>query len=296
MKKIWTYRSINAGLRRWRGYGFTALLAVVLATLVGWLGDGLKGETLFCAWSGRVEADCRAMGWHWFAMAGCAAAIVALLALGRNLFSRLGGVEELSSVEHRPSRAMVALFSSPNHARIEFADDAMVVQLVASQPGERWPAGSHVEETLAELDGKNFRWNWIPLLRAINTHGAKLETVMLIGSTDSAKFVGEFRRVLQTVMGEQAPEVRLAKLTPSFSDLDQVRQAIKRELADMSRLEGPHGKLQPEDIVINVTGGTKTAGIAAAVAAMDHGASLEYSENKELLTYRIVAQRWQAFQ
>ena len=277
-------------LRGWRTYTLTALFAFSTSIVMGWTGDAIKGETLFCAWTGWTEAECRGHGMHLWALFACALATTGLLLAGRRLLSHLGTVDELEEVPPKPVQTLLVLVSTPNHARLDCNAGTLTVHSSAGAWRLEWLAGTDPAGVLDSWTAAHAAWNWLPLLRAVWTHQDGLHAVVLLGSRESAAGLPECRRVLEHMWAGSArshrpPKMRLSTHEPDFSSLCAVRDAIRHELA----LAGD------TTLAVDVTGGTKTASIAAAVAAMDAGAVLQYIEGPRVRTYRIAARRWQAF-
>jgi hypothetical protein len=149
-------------------------------------------------------------------------------------------------------------------------------------------------------------WNWQQLLRALQHH-QRLETVWLIGSSNAANFVpaddhlkpghrcnvragqgsaaylhGLARPILQAYT---SAAVEVWDSTADFEDFNNLvkilRELLARSLHD----------LPPSDIFVDVTGGQKTASIAAATLTLNRELRFQYVQTNapyETLTYDLV--------
>lgn len=172
------------------------------------------------------------------------------------------------------------LVSAPNHDHLRAGGGQFVLRLNGKTL--QWPSGATPAEVEACI-GAPLRWNWLPLLRAVAANGDALREIVLIGSPQSAASLPLCAAVLRgTAVGQ--PAVRLSVHQPDFMCLGAVRDAIRHEVL---RLRAT----RRGETSIDVTGGTKTASIAAAVAAMDRDAVLQYVEARGVRCYRIVAHR-----
>jgi hypothetical protein len=268
----------------WWDFTCTAIAALSIAVLAGWLGDALKGEALFCQWWGWPEAECRARHWPQVALLGVAVALAAVLALARRRLSTLAGVERLVEVRQAPSEALIVLLSPPNHAAMQLHDGAWVQMGDARQ----W---SLSPENLGPLLQERLPWNWQPVLRAVHAHQPRLRHVLLLGSRQSVGALQSCAGLLHCLWPQAHWQVHTSPLQPDFTSLCEVRQALAAAVASL-RSELNHQGLRP---AINITGGNKTASIAAAIAAMELDLELEYLEDQTLRAYRIEAAHWQAF-
>lgn len=270
--------------RRRHGYVATATWAVWLTLLVGWLGDVIKGETLFCAWTGQADAVCRQAGWHWWALGGLLIGLALLLVVGVGTFSRWGSIDRFDEVPVERACVVLILLSVPNRAPV----------VPPPWPRGQWPwVGAPLpQSSAAGVTGgmpPGPPWNWEPLLKAVEAHVGTARRIILMPSRESAEHADAARRLIEHCLESDRLEVRVARRAPDFACLNDVRDAIGKELGSLPvrlRLQAP---------VVDVTGGLKTASIAAAVAAMDHQATLQYLERLELRHFRIVARRWHGF-
>lgn len=264
----------------------TAALAIALGLLLGWLGDALKGELVFCAWTGWTESHCRSAGLHIWIAALSLLGIIALLTVGQRLLQRVGIVEGLHEVPPVAAAGMVALVSRPNHQRLECHDGLLTVHFFAqSQPP--WSIACPCADLTGTLQRHAGSWNWLPLLMAVAAQQSHLRHLTLIASPESAADLADCVLVLRRLLGDAAPEVRLCTHRPDFYSLDEVRAAIRSELARLRACGGA--------VVVDITGGTKTASIAGAVGALDEGAVLGYVEGRRVRHYRLQATRWHAW-
>ncbi len=170
------------------------------------------------------------------------------LSITRDIF-RLNPIKKQEKVE--PHQVMIMTLSKSNFA-------------VSESEGRLTITKNKVDSTVdltddLENDIKNLEHtNLQQLLRAIAPHRMELAKVILLGSIGgSDSSLDDVRKILRYYIDGV---VVLNKTVGSFEDLDMLDTAFEAAVKD--------SKAQDKDIIIDVTGGTKTASIAAAVFAL----------------------------
>lgn len=273
---------VKKTLKPSRAYAASAGLALSLALLVNWLAEALKGDVPFCSWTGLEATQCRAAGGQWMALTAIGAALAAVAVLGTKLMSRLRPVDELVETDLRPAEVLVTLVSKPAAA----TGPSPVQPAHMPEPSLQSAPPMPPLPLLPPMPP-----NWQPLVQAMQAHGQVLQRLLLVGSRQSGPFLAQCSQVLQTVLPGPSPTIQHARHCPDYFCLADVRDTLSREIAALQR----DPALQGARIVVDITGGTKTASIAAAIAAMERDVALQYVEGATVRTYRIGAQRWQAW-
>lgn len=116
-------------------------------------------------------------------------------------------------------------------------------------------------------------WNWQQLMRALIPHLNSLQEVRLLGSMDK-KGIGShaFTKHAKILIKSYFPnsEVNIHKDAADFEDFN----ALKSELNEiMTELKN---KYSEDEIIIDVTGGQKTASIAAATVTLNSQMNFQY--------------------
>lgn len=263
--------------------GWPMLLAVILIMAVGWLADGLFG--LAEAGVGRL-LTLSGPRLHWLAdpdrvhvAAQASIALVGMLILmGFHRWARRARERYPFTVDidtqPRKVRALILFLSFPGNDEIRERYARLEGDL--SAPG-----------TLRALE----RAPWRMPLEAIRYHMPKLEHVVLIGSSGpggTRREVDAFRKLLdRLVPGHHLHVATVDELMPtiprtparaaelghapaidarggfSFHDPETLFMVVEAVLAHLVGGE----RLAPEDILIDVTGGTALASVAGAAAA-----------------------------
>ncbi len=225
---------------------------------------GLNGEALFSHWF-PVLGDCRYIT--------LPAVLVIFLVFSFALYRyryRLFGVRSLSRAECEPRCAMI-LCLSPADPRPE--NDRFDFDITVTKEGKQAVLhGNSLDKDIAELDDKGVRWNWQQLLRALETHRSKLKYVYIIGSDGedgSQEDVGHAKKMIEAY----CPDVDVDS-TSSGVDFESFYDLL-------ARLEGGIDKCKKkgfdeQDIIIDVTGGFKTASIAGAATTLNRHVRFQY--------------------
>ncbi len=242
----------------WRALG-----AAWLMILTGnWAANGLAGDPLFAKWHPALEAY----------QVPITLLIVALFittsvwlyynrqafALARNLSRRLC----------EPHASVILLVSTPNIVPpsavplfpLRVTDKGQTVEL----------QGRSLEEDIQTLNA--IRWNWQQLLRAIAPHRHKLRRLHLLGSPGSG---GSFNHLplCKNILAPYLPEAKIiaAEEPTDFEDFNALVRCMRR-IIDQEKDAG----MKEQDIVIDVTGGIKTASIAGASITFNSSVTFQY--------------------
>ncbi|OIO57144.1 MAG: hypothetical protein COX57_12555 [Alphaproteobacteria bacterium CG_4_10_14_0_2_um_filter_63_37] len=167
------------------------------------------------------------------------------------------------------------------------APHAALVLLVSPPKPEQPPIdlSGNLNQDIAALDAS--RWNWQQLLRAIQPHVATARHVVLIGSSGKE---GSYHHLetCQTLLARYLPTATFTQAPAvDFQKLEATRETIEQIFADLRQQGVPE-----RQILIDVTGGTKTASIAAALATLrHHRVEFQYVEGGSApLIYNVVSQ------
>lgn len=259
-----------------RSYRWRALLPGWLILISGsWVADGLKGEVLFGDWAwGRLLAEHRWLGLA-FAVLCFVLASLWLYSYRRD-FER---VRSLSQDRCTPHRSLVVLVSTPNPVPHEERDGSL--RLPAPDGREiRLPAPDR-QEMLAtdKLDHdidrvlSGIRWNWQQLLRGVRPHAGMIERVCLVGSPGergSFQHLDLCEKMLRRYLGAEVVIARHHRKV-DFEDFN----GLVRELRGIVTAEKRAG-MTDEDIVIDITGGPKTASIAGSAITFSTEVTFQY--------------------
>lgn len=221
-----------------------AIVTLVIITSSSWFADALKGECFF----GR---GCPSIDWPVLAGSAAVYLVSAFLAfyLGRNLFQ----VNVLNyQKEPEPKSAMIAFVSRmPKMERIDEGHWSITAH------GEPYTIGNGLERDIEHLEGSNIPFQ--QLLRAIRPHKDKLRKIILLHSEQSRDTAEDYK----TIIPKYLPNVTIDKQPADFEDLEK----LLRVLSECIRKLKSHG-FRHGDIILDVTGGQKTASIAAAIMTL----------------------------
>ena len=250
-------------LYRWR-----ALLPGWLILISGgWVADGLKGEVLFGDWEWSRPIPDLYLRLGSLAIAfGCFVLASLWLYSYRRDFER---VRSLSQDRCTPHRSLVVLVSTPNPVPHEKPDGSLCL---------RAPDGQEIRTT-GDLDRdidhvlSGIRWNWQQLLRGTRRHAGTLKRVYLVGSRGEW---GSFHYLdlCETMLRQYLPAA--VTITQHLRDVDfEDFNDLVRELRGIVTAEKQAG-MTDEDIVIDITGGPKTASIAGSAVTFSTEVTFQY--------------------
>ena len=155
---------------------------------------------------------------------------------------------------------------------ITLLSDQSLNELCSDETGKVWSCGGQVlSEDIEKVcdpkpEVKNFKWQ--QNLRAARHHKERLKAIYLVGSA-GVKGSGspESRKVALRLFGGYFPGVQVEMPldgAPDFEDLEGTCKALL-QVVEMAKDAG----YRESDIVVDITGGQKTASVAAALVTLD---------------------------
>lgn len=268
-------------------YRWRALLPGWLILVSGsWVADGMKGEILFADWTwGRMFADYR---WLGLALAATCFVLASLWLYSYRRDFTL--VRSLSQVVCTPHRNLVILVSTPN--QIPSVDRHGSLRL-------RQPDGTDIEVPLTgalDEDIDQIRslchmpWNWQQLLRGLRPHADMLERVRLVGSSGSNGSFGDLE-ACKALLQRYVHRACIITPHPRKTDFEDFNGLV-RQLREIVVEEKKAG-MTDEDIIIDITGGPKTASIAGSGITFTTEVTFQYVRTHppfDVYAYDVVQQ------
>ena len=251
----------SAAKSRWN-VAINIALAFAIMLLQSWFTDGIKGDELF-PWlpGGALKPGHPASWWCLLGMLALSIACAVLLYQRRRSFlpvevRRIGQPDLVD-----PRSVLVLLVSRPQW-------EWKPQQLSRMRGAERdcRPLPATLDEALAKMyalpRGEQFAWE--QLLRAISPHASCRPRLILIGSSGNdgtAESFTDCRDMIAHYFPNLDP-TQIETRTASFESLDQLLNVYRKIVADNAG--------RKDEIMIDVTGGTKVASIAAAMVTLQH--------------------------
>lgn len=259
-----------------------ALMAAWLVLITGgWAADGLKGEVLFEHWW-PVLAQ-----YQGFVTLGV---VVLFIAASIWLYHQRQAFSLMRSLSRRlcePHASLILLVSTPNLTPSSITS-LFPLQLRSDRGFTVELHGKSLAEDIKVLDP--IRWNWQQLLRALVPHATTLRRLHLIGSPGAdGSFV--HLELCQGLLQRYLPAVSIVKADEpiDFEDFNALVQYMRWIINQ----EKQHG-MNERDIIIDVTGGIKTASIAGASITFNSQVTFQYvqtSPPNEVYAYDVVYQQ-----
>ncbi len=187
---------------------------------------------------------------------------------------RLVPVRDLQQIDRVPSRKVVITLLSP----------CIIERTKSDQDETTWCVGPAPGQDVTALDLKSCidpdlrvpGFTWQQTLRAAEKHKSHLEKLILIGSKGTkgsgvqletaCEFIGRYFpgkvNISEAHLAYGDSDINL--WTADFEKMDSVTAMFRRILRELKKLG-----YEDSDIIIDVTGGLKTASIAAAMVTLD---------------------------
>jgi hypothetical protein len=184
----------------------------------------------------------------------------------RQMFQSIRTLSQATLVKSRP--CLIILLTKSNRNDVVFSDE----------PGKVSVAGNKLPEDLqlaiSALDG--LKWNWQQLLRGLVPHKQKLRHVYLVGSKgvadgEQGSFVELWNASSLIKLFFPEVEVDIYPAPVDFEDFEEMTECLENAI-DFFK----NGGVKEQEIVIDVTGGFKTASIAGAVMTMNRKTTFQY--------------------
>jgi hypothetical protein len=249
------------------------------------LADGLKGEALFSCWNTAFRIFPYPL-------------VFIFLSLVLFLFSayRLNKHKEdfmtvkvLSQGVCSPHPCLIILLTKSNMPLPEklvfpysFSKGNIKVQI----------KGQNIDEDIAELeklkvDDEFNYWNWQQLLRGIEPH-VQIKKIFIVGSPKKYKDSGSFalkeraRDLLSAYTKLPDDDIEFYDKAVDFENYEEVKTAINEIIKKLKTK-----KWKAKDIVVDITGGQKTASVAAASITFRDLVTFQYVQTSS--PYAVVA-------
>ncbi len=261
-------------------------IAAALSTLItgSWTADGLKGEALFSDWI-PIFKEYQIL----VIIVTLLLFIASFLLLYKHKADFLG-VRELSHQLCEPHEGLILLLTDPNSS----PPDTKLPWTITKGDITVKVKGKSLDEDINELEKLKSKnpynyWNWQQILRGLQPHQSSLKQVYLIGSDKSSNYYERAEKLIKSYfIGRDIPVQKLEQPV-NFEDFSKMVWSIKKAV-DIFKKSG----IKEGDIIIDVTGGQKTASIAAAAVTLNSEVTFQYVQTAgrdgkyEVLAYDVI--------
>lgn len=244
--------------------GMVAALSVLITG--SWAADVLKGDMLFSNWFPLLKEH------QILVMIG-----TLLLFLASFLFlykhkADFLGVQELSHQLCDPHEGLILLLTDPNFSPPDNNHPWYITKggITVCVKGDSLDEDINELEKLKSTSPYNY-WNWQQILRGLQPHQSSLKQVYLIGSDKSSGYYEHAKRFVESYFKGRGISVKKLEEPINFEDFPKLVRAIKKAV-DVFKESG----IKEKDIIIDVTGGQKTASIAAAAVTLNSEVTFQY--------------------
>lgn len=252
---------------------------------IHWLALGLEGEPLFTHWFHDPESHHR--GWTLAVTFGLVILSSYWLYRHRRRYLPVRSLSRTASSKSAYTH-LILIVSTPN------------LEPVLPRAGELFPLpigtavlqGASLKDDIESLNA--VRWNWQQLLRALQalTESSLLQCVYLIGSFSSPDSKGsyEWLDTCKALVEHYLPKTEIVKFHKpvDFENLADLLEAIN-SIIQQAKQQGA----QEKGIIIDATGGQKTASIAASLATLHNKVAFQYVQTHkpyEVFAYDVISE------
>ncbi len=178
-------------------------------------------------------------------------------------------------------RHLIMFVSTPNAELTWTADGGVLLVRAGHEPLELRRADDtcpmtpeRLREIVTSADGAN----WLQAIRALAPHRENLEGIWLIGSggeRGSWKSLPELKKILGLVVSEDLVHIHSSPSGASldFTDISRLLEEVRRVIRE---IRSQDRMIEPCQIIVDCTGGPKTASIAGAAITLGDGVRFQY--------------------
>lgn len=240
------------------------VLLIVLPLAVIPIAAGWTQEILKALMKGQESDDLWLL---WLSLALLAVAIFFLLRFGRRYLP----ARVLKYDRNFSSRnAVVAMLSKCDNLKVS-GEGFVIWEWVGigkdRQPGKEVSLPLDIEhDTSTSADPPLPQWTWQQTLRAAKRNRDSLQHIVLVGSTNGSGTKDQLS-LCERFLRAYFPDVKIEPLpaTADFENIEQLMGLLKQAVGHLNDVGYPD-----RDIIVDCTGGQKTASIAAALVTLDH--------------------------
>ena len=225
----------------------------------------------------------------WWELLWALPLLLLALRIAYNLGTQLQHVNIIKPKKHNcPRKALImAVSKSSREFELDLAGKTKNINL-KSQDNE-WKAvtlSGDITKDYKALEATNVFWNWEPILRGVDIHVSHVEHVRLLVSQGGSDCQAED---MIKLLGLYLPNACIKSLPAiTFSEPEEVLGEIRKAIEELCGKVGGE-----ENIMIDVTGGSKTTSIGSAVATLYHPkAAFQYvltDTDKRVLSFNVTA-------
>lgn len=174
-----------------------------------------------------------------------------------------------------PHRALIILLTKPNIIPIPQKTDGSFPWILRGGDASVILRGESLEEEVKDQNLNRLRWNWQQLMRGILPHVSTLQVVYLLGSDGPGSGSFQYLDYAEELIKQYLPEVsvkRFGRPVDFEGDFEGLVDCLGQCIQEIQRECG----ICEKDIVIDITGGQKTASIAGAMVTLNTRVTFQY--------------------
>ena len=271
------------------------MLIICFTLTAGWAGDALKGDDVFkwifelalpATWGSKTPPP-----YHWWRLAFGAISLGIAVCLAWAGLKRVEGMFQIDvkidrGSNRKSAKMLIFIVSTISRGFSIYLNTAGKV--VIRQENTSNASATELELTgniVSDIAAISLRFpkapfNWQQQLRGLHEHlrfsDRRLEKIVYVGSKSGLNSDGSDLQLemMRLMMGQYLVGIdQTAERIADFSLFDELREVLRTTIK-----EGVAAKYAESDIVIDITGGTKTASIAGASATLEGNVQFQYVE------------------
>ena len=260
------------------------------------LGDAIQGESLFKGW---FELFGIQYSPRWMLLVSLGAVSLVAFVLLRWINKEIGEgvirVFEEKQSSQTPKKLLFWTLSTHFNGELEKKSDEWVVKFAKNpgqQPNQEFVLTGNIKNDLDELKRLGCNWNWLQMLRGIMPHIDKgLEEICIIASKDKNE-KGSFLDIESCfdLLKVYKKDLNLTKMIVDFDNMVEMAESIRKKLGEIR--DRKVNTIKDEEIIFDITGGTKLVSIAVSSMTFSNNMSVQYIDNAAQSSCRQINYVW----
>lgn len=246
------------------------------------LGDAVQGESLFKGWFEDFHIHYSSRCIDFFSIIILFLVAIGLLQwINREIGEGVIRVFEEKQSKQFPKKMLFFALSTQSNGILEKKGDNWTVTKYDKNSkavdGSSIALSGNIVNDLEEFGKMGSWWNWLQILRGIKPH-ATLEEICILASRDkngkgSYLQLDDCKSLLQLYL----ENIRITHIITDFSDMGEMSEDIRKTIGIIK--DRKENKITDEEIIFDVTGGTKVVSIAMASITYSNSMSIQYIDN-----------------
>ena len=247
------------------------------------LGDAVQGESLFKGWFEDFHISYSSRCIDFFSIIILLLVAVGLLQwVNREIGEGVIRVFEEKQSDQVPKKMLFFALSTQSNGILEKKGDNWIVtkqdKNSRSVESSSIVLSGNINNDLEEFEKLGYWWNWLQILRGIKPH-ATLEEIYILASKDKNQKKGSYQQYkdCEDLLKFYLKNIRIIPIITDFSNMGEISERLRKEIGIIKNRK--ENKITDEEIIFDITGGTKVVSIAMASITYSNSMSIQYVDN-----------------